>query len=1839
MPASKILVDRSVNANPGIVIGNAVVSGGIKNGAFTLNGVDEKIVVPNDGKIKISVGTISAWIKPTAASLTGFRGIVAKQSAYGMFLNDGEFGMYDWGANVWRGSGVSSASLMDGNWHHVACTFNAGAGNGTVCYVDGIARLTTTIGIENQDEHLMIGEANANQYFAGGIDDVRVYNRALTAVEVAAVMNEVGIATEPTPVSGTEWYASVSGSVLGNGTFANPWDLKTALAGGDGRIAPGDTLYLKGGRYEGEFISFLRGTAASPITVRSAPREWAHLASNHQKHVLETSVLGAYVRYRDFEISGATGIGSANILLNAPYTKYINLILHDAKYAIYSNSSATESELYGLVVYNGGQGPNLHAGVRLLNDGPLYKTIEESIFAHNAGEGLAAYTVTVPVKVARFLKAEGNIFISNQNGEVFNSINNNAVDQILLQDNYFLNSFMHAVTNLADRVVPPLPTRVVRQNKYDPNRAHIIISNPSGAASVNVDISSLNWPAGATYVLRNAENYFGDTIPGTVSGSTINIPVTGRSVATVSNVYGGWGTTSFPQMGAFVIIRTDIDATIIAPPVVPPTPTTTPTPNPVTPPAPVLPAVPQYNVGDRITTTENLNVRNLPTLTASAVATVPLGTAGTIISGPVVSSGFTWYQIEYQTIPAVIGWSVSEFITGASPIVSVLPPSSPTAMLTSAKTGFGSGTVVGSGINCGVDCAEVLNANVSVTLNAVPANNSIFTGWSGACSGTSSCVVTMNNNKTATANFDLTSPVQPLGFSPSVLVMWATVAESPASINIHWAGLTGSSKIYKKTTLNSAWGNPIAELPETTTSYLDTSVQPGRPYWYRVERLGDNADIKSAILLPINDSRGRIILVVENSLLTAASEELSLLNHDLVADGWNVSRIAVARNDSPVTVKNLIKAEYDKAPTETKVAYLLGHVPVPYSGFLAGDGHADHYGAWSTDLYYADLDGVWTDTATRFTEAGAVYPDTFKAGEGALRPENRNFPGDGKFDQNYNVSSRDLAVGRVDFSNMPQFLPRTETYLIKQYIRKTHAFRYGLNPLPETGFIHTALGFGSSNGYNAQKSLSSAFTPAKIARAIYPDSLGQGALVTYLDSTAYFEGLNHVLATTEFFSRNDPPTFFYGMFGSYFGDFDVANNLLRAPLAGSRHGLTNVWGAYRYQGFGLGEAIGESLLPHQDTSRLVTNNLMGDPTLRLHALPVPQNLHFALSNGHLSLQWESIPNAIGYHVYRASQSTGRYERLTTDPILGNSFEDLTVGSDTGTYSYMIRALALHVSGEGSYVNASSGIIRVANLTRNGSGTIEVQEINPTPALAPLPTPDPVDLTPRTPTIFPISITPSTPRPGDEVTITYRFNPGPTDKSYNVYTHFWSGGIMRFTDEHRFPVPSNQWTENATYDVRLRIPTSAPPGDYKVNVGMFLGGERPEFIPGQGVIVEAEKYYRVGTLTVLPALVSISNAQINPVSVLEGENVHITWDSLDVDFVNIIRQINNQDHQVVASGIPNTGSFDWTATSVPGTVDMTFKIAKTDSDIIYAVSPSLAVVDTLAPESPSGVTAELKDASTIRYIEVKWVPGANSNAVTYKVYRSQISGVYSSPESEVYESVDYIIGPPSGRNFITVTALDLLGNESARSSEVFVDVPQVGASPGISDISDQTTSLNMPVNAIPFTVGDNETAANNLVLYITSNNSVLITPNDVSVSGAGANRTVTLTPSRDKIGSSVVTIYVMDQDHNTASESFVLTVNSVIQPTPTPTPTPVPPTIPSGLVVGDAVVTTSNLNVRNLPSTTATSLGTAPLGTSGTIISGPISANGFTWYQVSYASTPVLNGWSAAELEEQELGLA
>ena len=82
------------------------------------------------------------------------------------------------------------------------------------------------------------------------------------------------------------------------------------------------------------------------------------------------------------------------------------------------------------------------------------------------------------------------------------------------------------------------------------------------------------------------------------------------------------------------------------------------------------------------------------------------------------------------------------------------------ATLNLVKAGAGAGQVTSSpaGINCSVTCVLQLAGNSNVTLTATAAAGSVFAGWSGACGGTESCTLTMDSQKSVTANFTL-SPV------------------------------------------------------------------------------------------------------------------------------------------------------------------------------------------------------------------------------------------------------------------------------------------------------------------------------------------------------------------------------------------------------------------------------------------------------------------------------------------------------------------------------------------------------------------------------------------------------------------------------------------------------------------------------------------------------------------------------------------------------------------------------------------------------------------------------------------------------------------------------------------------------------------------------------------------------------------------------------------------------------------------------------------------------------------------------------------------------------------------
>ena len=82
-------------------------------------------------------------------------------------------------------------------------------------------------------------------------------------------------------------------------------------------------------------------------------------------------------------------------------------------------------------------------------------------------------------------------------------------------------------------------------------------------------------------------------------------------------------------------------------------------------------------------------------------------------------------------------------------------PPGPTLTVTRAGDGSGSVTSSPGGITCPADCSEAYAGGTTVTLTATAASGSAFVGWSGGCTGSGPCVVTMDANVLVTATFSL----------------------------------------------------------------------------------------------------------------------------------------------------------------------------------------------------------------------------------------------------------------------------------------------------------------------------------------------------------------------------------------------------------------------------------------------------------------------------------------------------------------------------------------------------------------------------------------------------------------------------------------------------------------------------------------------------------------------------------------------------------------------------------------------------------------------------------------------------------------------------------------------------------------------------------------------------------------------------------------------------------------------------------------------------------------------------------------------------------------------------
>ncbi|OGZ04884.1 MAG: hypothetical protein A2845_00070 [Candidatus Lloydbacteria bacterium RIFCSPHIGHO2_01_FULL_49_22] len=176
---------------------------------LSFDGVDDYVSVANNASLNIGTSdvTFSAWIKP--ANTTAIRGIIIKRNtaspyqqydfttgyvnSSGSFVASKKIGCFLYSGGLLNTTNAQSAyttnDVADGNWHFVQCVRQNGSS--LMMYVDGVSvpvtyvfNGTTNVNPDSTAPVYIGALAASSSFFDGPIDDVRIYNRALSADEI-----------------------------------------------------------------------------------------------------------------------------------------------------------------------------------------------------------------------------------------------------------------------------------------------------------------------------------------------------------------------------------------------------------------------------------------------------------------------------------------------------------------------------------------------------------------------------------------------------------------------------------------------------------------------------------------------------------------------------------------------------------------------------------------------------------------------------------------------------------------------------------------------------------------------------------------------------------------------------------------------------------------------------------------------------------------------------------------------------------------------------------------------------------------------------------------------------------------------------------------------------------------------------------------------------------------------------------------------------------------------------------------------------------------------------------------------------------------------------------------------------------------------------------------------------------------------------------------------------------------------------------------------------------------------------------------------------------------------
>ena len=427
---------------------------------------------------------------------------------------------------------------------------------------------------------------------------------------------------------------------------------------------------------------------------------------------------------------------------------------------------------------------------------------------------------------------------------------------------------------------------------------------------------------------------------------------------------------------------------------------------------------------------------------------------------------------------------------------------------------------------------------------------------------------------------------------------------------------------------------------------------------------------------------GALLLLVDDEQTVALAMELARLEEDLYLEGWQVVRMDVDASTPPTALKNAILNAHDTLP-DLDALLLVGALPVAYSGRVMPDGHVDHRGAYPSDLFYADLDGSWTDNTLTWSPTN-------------VPTRNHNVIGDGRFDQSVLPSDVDLIMGRIDFSDLPVY-NTTHTELLREYLDRDHAYRTGALPLVRSAVVDanfTALDLEAS----AYRSCTPMFGAALVQPGDLVTTLAAGPhLWAHGSGSGSFTSAAGVGTSANVAATSLLGTFAH-LVGSYFVDWDTPDNFMRSVLASGTM-LGTVWGfgEVQFHSMGLGGTIGEAVRRSQNSDfdrgfrmgRGIHLALMGDPTLTVFPLKPPGvPVAEPFTNGVLLTWSPSLDPVHGYHIYRRVPQSVYFERITNTPATDTSFLD--PAPMPGTSIYMVRALKNEAGPSGTFGTLSAG---------------------------------------------------------------------------------------------------------------------------------------------------------------------------------------------------------------------------------------------------------------------------------------------------------------------------------------------------------------------------------------------------------------------------------------------------------------------------------------------------------------------------------------------------------------------